>query len=410
MVYLKNIIGESILKGTLTLTMAVGVFLFSTIFAVAFAFNLNNAPIVTGTGNLTMIISRNVHFIKPENYKDITNLSDMGTVLAPEIMQTARFKELANGNVYHINPYSSFGYTWGPGMPSSERIIFFAPNNASYIIVDLYVSNSTIHDMYYTSRSNVSFGSSVSNNWGGYGAKYCNSGSPCNSNSSLTQVYGNVTVPSTLTGPLSATHACCVFGEWTGITGGPGSGNFVQGGIVWGGYNQTSAVKNANTNGFALFVQQPPNSATFILPPSWMNGVQGQTIALSTLANGNCATGGLLWVQEWKEGSSSTSQYMGCSGGNDYYGWYIFESPAGCNGSGCYNFTDNGKTVSVFQLPEFSGSAFTGYLCGSSFSCRPINSNNDPVGQFFLYHRSEDVVPSTISGANSWIDAWISSN
>ena len=84
-----------------------------------------------------------------------------------------------------------------------------------------------------------------------------------------------------------------------------------------------------------------------------------------------------------------------------YYGWYIFESPAGCNGSGCYNFTDNGKTVSVFQLPEFSGSAFTGYLCGSSFSCRPINSNNDPVGQFFLYHRSEDVVPSTISGANT---------
>jgi len=381
--------------------MGMALVLFAGLATTVFASNAGGSVIVTGTGNTTMVINSSVHFNKPLNYLDTANLTSMGESLAPSIMQTARFKQLANGVAYNIDKYRSFGYTWGANIPSTERIVLFAPNNASHIVVDIYVSNDTIQDMYYVPKSNVSY-TINSNNWGGYGAQYYSS-------NIVSQAYGNVVVPSTISAPSGATHACCEFAEWTGVTFAEGSGNFVQGGIAYAGFNQV--ISNANSNGFALFVESPPSAATYISAPSWMNGVKGQTITLYTNSNGNCATGGLIWLQEWKDGSSSTSQSMGCSGGNDYYGWYIFESPNGCTGSGCFNFTSGGQKYSLFQLPDFSSVGFTGNICGAAFTCRNINSNSDPIYQLDIYHNSQDTSTSTISsGGNSWTESWVSSN
>ncbi len=50
---------------------------------------------------------------------------------------------------YHVNPYSSFGYSWGPNTSSIETIIFYSPNSSGEIEVDAFATNSTIQHMYF---------------------------------------------------------------------------------------------------------------------------------------------------------------------------------------------------------------------------------------------------------------------
>lgn len=56
------------------------------------------------------------------------NLTSWGNAFATMIEQTAQFKALANGTTYHIDNSGSFGYSWGPTIPSEELVTFFSPN------------------------------------------------------------------------------------------------------------------------------------------------------------------------------------------------------------------------------------------------------------------------------------------
>jgi hypothetical protein len=43
----------------------------------------------------------------------------MGKALVPKIESSQQFKSLANDESYHVEPASSFGYTWGASIGSS---------------------------------------------------------------------------------------------------------------------------------------------------------------------------------------------------------------------------------------------------------------------------------------------------
>jgi len=89
----------------------------------------------------------------PCGQPSFANLSAMGNGYAAMIEQTAQFKALANGTTYHVDPYSSFGYEWGPTIPSIEIVTLFSPNETAYITAYVYVSNSTIQSMQAHDRS-----------------------------------------------------------------------------------------------------------------------------------------------------------------------------------------------------------------------------------------------------------------
>jgi hypothetical protein len=65
------------------------------------------------------------------------------------IENTSQFRSLADGISYHTNPYSSFGFSWGPDTPSIVTIVFYSPNLSGQIEVDVFTSNSTIQHMYF---------------------------------------------------------------------------------------------------------------------------------------------------------------------------------------------------------------------------------------------------------------------
>jgi hypothetical protein len=66
-----------------------------------------------------------------------TSLNSTGYLLAKLVGQTAPFKALADGIAYGIRPYQSFGYEWGPTIPSEEIITFFSPSGL--LTIEVYV-------------------------------------------------------------------------------------------------------------------------------------------------------------------------------------------------------------------------------------------------------------------------------
>lgn len=85
----------------------------------------------------------------PTGYPGNQQISSLGTSLIPMIENASQFKSLANGVPYHISPYSSFGYSWGPNTTSIETIILYPPNMSGEIEVDVFATNSTIQHMYF---------------------------------------------------------------------------------------------------------------------------------------------------------------------------------------------------------------------------------------------------------------------
>ncbi|MCL5106426.1 MAG: hypothetical protein M1331_03470, partial [Candidatus Marsarchaeota archaeon] len=71
--------------------------------------------------------------------------------------------------------------------------------------------------------------------------------------------------------------------------------------------------------------------------------------------------------------------------------------------SGCYN--------GFYQIPEVSSMNFTGNICNNTGVCRNINSNSDPIQDYYIQHNSQDTSTAPIaSGGNAWIEKWLSSN
>ena len=86
----------------------------------------------------------------PPGYPGDAQISSVGTGLIPMIVNTSQFESLANGTQYHP---SSFGYSWGPTIPSIETITFFSPNLSGEIEVDVYLNNDTIQHMYFDNET-----------------------------------------------------------------------------------------------------------------------------------------------------------------------------------------------------------------------------------------------------------------
>lgn len=89
----------------------------------------------------------------PSGFPGGAQIASIGTSLVPMIENTPQFQSLANGTQYHIEPYSSFGYSWGPTIPSVETIIFFSPNLSGEIEVSVYLNNNTIQHMYFDNET-----------------------------------------------------------------------------------------------------------------------------------------------------------------------------------------------------------------------------------------------------------------
>ncbi len=91
----------------------------------------------------------------PCGQPSFANLTAMGNAYAIMIEQTAQFKAFANGTTYHVDNSSSFGYEWGPTIPSEETVTLFSPNRMAYITAYVFVSNSTIQSMSFTNDSSL---------------------------------------------------------------------------------------------------------------------------------------------------------------------------------------------------------------------------------------------------------------
>lgn len=336
-------------------------------------------------------------------------LNSTGYALFPVIIHSAQFLALSKGNSYNIDPSSSFGYTCGPGIASTERVILFLQDKSAYIVTEVDVSTYKIQSM---SLVNASVDSARyqngqnSVNFGGYYAQYCHSAffGYCTSVAGISAAYGNVQAPVAINPPNGQTAACCRFAQWTGLTNGL-TGSLTQGGWAWTGFNQP-ALPNSNSYGFALFVEYGSGNPVYISPPSWMNGVKGQTIFLQTFADASCSQNGDdIFYQWWEVGSYVTSQVItGCIAHNSLdHAWFVFESPSKCSGAGCYDGT--------FQIPSFSSTSWTGNICPFTGTCRNINSYADPIQAYYIQHNSIDTATSAIQGGgNAWTESYVSSN
>ncbi len=85
----------------------------------------------------------------PPGYPGDAQISSLGSSLIPMIENTSQFQSLANGLQYHIQPYSSFGYDWGPNIAPIETVIFYSPNMSGQIEVDVFAGNGAIQHMYF---------------------------------------------------------------------------------------------------------------------------------------------------------------------------------------------------------------------------------------------------------------------
>lgn len=109
----------------------------------------------------------------PAGFPGLSNLTNWGTPYAKTIESSAQFQSLAQSVAYHLEPYSSFGYTWGPGIDPRERIILFKADGGAYIVSDVDLVTSKIVDMYFVNASGVAVRNDIVNsqstpNWGGY--------------------------------------------------------------------------------------------------------------------------------------------------------------------------------------------------------------------------------------------------
>ena len=360
----------------------------------------------------------------PSGYPGAKYVNAIGNSLIPFIRESSIFKQLAAGTDYRVQD-SSFGYTWGVGITPTERVILYSPDGRSYIVNEIDPSNHMIKNIYkgYSPQTAVLTNINSEPNYGGFNAYYCSGtgwffGTFCNGQSSNIAAQGNIQIPNTISEP-TGDDACCQFAEWTGVSdsgsqSGQNANVLIQGGVTWCG--SWSCGLTSMPSGFNLVTEKTSATGTgevgptYFTPPSWMNGVSGQTIKMTTqIVTDYCAPGGAvsyLWDQFWQIGSSSTSQTIYCDNLTQYaitYGWYIFESPGDCG-------TLPGSYDGYCEIPQFSYNgnplAFSGYICGQYNDCpRPINTNYDQVNGYYIQHRNVDTGTSQIgSDGASWTE------
>lgn len=236
----------------------------------------------------------------------------IGNSMVKGLESSAQFQALSGGLAYYVNPYQSFGYTWGANIAPTERIIFFSSDGSAQIEADVYVGNATVQSMTYSSTSddgNVRYGGSP--NYGGYLAQYCGGTilGVCTGYSKIGEVYGTVQVPDSATDPSGDyTNGCCQFAEWTGVMNGSiGAPTYLtQGGIGWAGGH--FSLPDMNSYNYSFFVEEVTSSScgspcnpTFFSPPSGFSGVSGDNIQLKTYIDANCGSGGDGWFEVWTE-------------------------------------------------------------------------------------------------------------
>jgi hypothetical protein len=353
----------------------------------------------------------------PPGYPGDAVVQSLGNSFVSLIENSAQFIALSNDVTFHVEPYSSFGYTWGSGIAPTVRVILYSPDSSAYIVSEVFQQNSTIEKMYFVNETTI--GDVLSNptdNYGGYSSQYCkgNIGSWCDSGyAGVFEAYGNIQVPNDGAVPPSGEDSsCCKFAEWTGVTNSSSGAWLTQGGVFWSGFHQF-APSNSNSNNVTMvtevFKDYTGQGANFISPPSWMTGF-GQTITMETDVSGNCGTNGDEWTQYWVIGSDNTSQNLTClTVASMTYGWYIFESVEN-------DLTCTGGYQDIYyycQIPKFSYNgnpvSFTGNIC-SNTNCEGINSNagNNVVG-YYIDQTTQDTSTSSISSGNAWTEGWVSS-
>ncbi len=348
-----------------------------------------------------------------------TALSSSGNQLALLVEQSPQFKNLAGGKPFSIDPYSSFGYTWGPGIVPTVRIIFFSPDRVSYVVAEVANSTRSIQQIYLVNDTSPKMVFAQSANWGGYSAQDC-AGSTfgwCWSAWALYKAYGNIQFPNSLTLPHGANpNACCSFAEWTGTGQNSQGSNMVQGGAAWAGMD-IPTLPAANANGYSLWTEdiydsRPP---VFFTPPGWMNGVAGQTITETTVDYTVCSFNPIKdqWAQSWTLGGSSTLQYIACLPHNSQtWAYYILEAPAlpACS--------PGGYTGYICQIPHFSSNncnncvSFTGIICDQNGpgTCINLNTNANPLTNWYIQQNAQDTTTSNIApNGNQWFETWINS-
>lgn len=343
----------------------------------------------------------------PTGLPSYASLVTQGNNFASLIQSSPEYKSLANGAAFYIDPHSSYGFSAGPAKQDDYEIItFFSFNRESYITADVNNETAAIMDISLTNLNSTAVIFSSSNNWSGYAAPDC-AGSlfgSCYSFNSVFKAYGDIQAPSSVSAPATE-NKCCSFAEWTGIGEDSSGTGMSQGGWVYSGF-QLSALPHANSEGYTLFVEDiyDGHAPAYYAPPSWMNGVAGQTITLTTESNTLCSFNPIMneWFEIWQLGSSSMEQEISCisNGVAHTWGYYILESPALSQCSGGWN--------NFCQLPNFGTLDFTRNICTSLSSCEDINSNNNTglVG-YFITHNTQDTTTSGIpANGNSWTETW----
>jgi hypothetical protein len=354
-------------------------------------------------------------------YPGDTALMAMGDALVPKIESSQQFKSLANDESYHVEPDSSFGYSWGASIASTIRVILYSPNQSSYIVSDVFQNNDTIMDMYFVNSTQVGdYLTSGNDGYGGYSAQYCSHAifGICLSDAAVGEAYGRIQVPNTISAPPSGEDSsCCKFAEWTGVANGTDGDQFLtQGGIAWSGFHDIGPSSENNENMSLVVEYNSPSGPppTWISPPVWMHGVVGERITMETLITSSCSlpngARGDLWSEIWSLGSSYTSQVIHCmNAGTMNYAWYVFESPGAilsC-GSGYYDYPYH-----RCQIPDFSfngeGLLFTGNICNNKSSCENVNVDSNPIKGYYIDQAIPDTITGPISrGGASWNETWV---
>ena len=366
-----------------------------------------------------------------DGYPGGAAVNNIGNSLVSLVESSPQFQAVAGDTAYHVNPGSSFGYTWGPGIAPTSRIVFYSQNLTSQIEVDVYANNDTIQHIYLTTNisSTPAFNGAATADWGGYQAEYCHAYSAllgCYGGSAggghydyLSNVSGYIDMVNDHTTPLSGpggsndeNNACCGFAEWTGVGNSTLGGTYLtQGGASWTGF-KTAKLTDANSNNYTFFTEEITSSScgiacapTYLSPPSsW--SVSGQVIHMSTAITTNCGAGD-QWSETWSVGSTHTIQDIAClTLSTMYYGYYIFEAPYACAGGA------GGQC----QLPDFSYSSnpvgFTGVICNLT-ACQNLDANHNTLNAWYIAENGStaNTAESTIpQNGDSWTTTWESSS
>lgn len=296
----------------------------------------------------------------PPGFPGDSVVSSVGESLVSPIMQSAQFKALSLGVSYHVKSDSSFGYSWGPNIHSTETVTLFAPDNSSSVVTVVDLVTNQIQTMYFVNDTRAESATiepvGYSVDYGGYGVLAYNGIQVL----PVEGAEGSIEIPASITAPPAGeTHACCQFVQWTGTTETQSGYQLTQGGVWWTGFNQPIK-STANSYGFSLFVEYVPSPSNpgsgpqFYTPPSWMGNVQGETIFMETEPPSTCSNGsGDLWYQFWNYGSNWMSQQIECiPHSSQSWGWFVFESPfddVNCANGGYY-----AAGHYFCQIPEFA--------------------------------------------------------